>query len=89
MAFSDEVLRIVRAIPKGSALTYKAVAERAGHPRAFRAVGAVMKANYDPSVPCHRVIRSNGKPGEYNRGAEKKVELLRSEGYSIETKKRP
>ena len=83
MAFSDDVLRIVRAIPKGSALTYKAVAERAGRPRAFRAVGAVMKANYDPSVPCHRVIRSNGKPGEYNRGAEKKVELLRSEGFVI------
>ncbi len=74
-------MRIVRAIPKGSALTYKAVAERAGHPRAFRAVGAVMRANYDQSVPCHRVIKSDGKPGEYNRGAEKKVELLRSEGF--------
>jgi methylated-DNA-[protein]-cysteine S-methyltransferase len=83
MAFSDEVLRIVRAIPKGSTLTYKAVAERAGYPRAFRAVGAVMKANYDPSVPCHRVIRSNGAAGNYNRGAKKKVELLRSEGYQF------
>ena len=81
MAFSDEVLRIVRAIPKGSALTYKAVAERAGHSRAFRAVDAVMKVNYDPSVPCHRVIKSDGTAGNYNRGAEKKVELLESEGY--------
>ena len=81
MAFRDEVLSVVRAIPVGSALTYKAVAERAGHPRAFRAVGAVMKANYDPSVPCHRVIKSNGTAGNYNRGAEKKVELLRSEGF--------
>ncbi len=81
MAFRDEVLRIVRAIPRGSVLTYKAVAERAGSPKAFRAVGAVMKANYDPSVPCHRVIRSDGTAGEYNRGAEKKVELLRSEGF--------
>lgn len=83
MAFSDEVLRIVRAIPKGSALTYKAVAERAGSPKAFRAVGAVMKANYDPSVPCHRVVRSDGRAGEYNRGAEKKIELLRSEGFML------
>ena len=83
MAFRDEVLRIVRAIPKGSTLTYKAVAERAGYPRAFRAVGALMKANYDPSVPCHRVIKSNGTAGNYNRGAEKKIALLRAEGYRI------
>lgn len=81
MSFRDDVLRVVRKIPRGSALTYKAVAERAGSPKAFRAVGAIMKNNYDPSVPCHRVIRSDGTAGEYNCGAEKKVELLRAEGY--------
>ncbi len=81
MVFRDEVLRIVRAIPRGCTLSYKAVAARAGSPKAFRAVGALMKKNYDPSVPCHRVIRSDGTAGEYNRGAEKKIELLRAEGY--------
>lgn len=81
MAFLDNVLRVVRAIPRGSALTYKEVAVRAGNPKAFRAVGGIMKRNYDPSVPCHRVIRSDGLPGEYNRGAEKKIELLRAEGF--------
>ena len=40
-----------------------------------------MKANRDPSVPCHRVIRADGTPGEYNRGKEKKAELLKEEGY--------
>ena len=81
MAFRDDVLAVVRGIPKGAALSYKEVAERAGRPKAFRAVGAVMKANYDPSVPCHRVIKSDGTAGNYNRGAEKKVDLLRAEGY--------
>lgn len=40
-----------------------------------------MKNNYDPTVPCHRVIRSDGRAGEYNRGGEAaKRELLRKEG---------
>lgn len=57
------------------------VAERAGYPGAARAVGTVMKRNYDPSVPCHRVVRSDGRIGAYNRGGEEaKRELLRAEG---------
>jgi O-6-methylguanine DNA methyltransferase len=81
MLFKERVLAAVRAIPVGSVLTYKEVAVRAGSPGACRAVGSIMKNNYDPSVPCHRVIRSSGRIGEYNRGAEKKVALLRAEGY--------
>ncbi len=81
MAFKDEVMRVVRAIPRGSALTYKEVAAWAGSPGASRAVGTILKGNFDPAIPCHRVIRSDGKPGQYNRGAKKKVELLREEGY--------
>ena len=62
-------------------MTYAEVAQAAGSPRAFRAVGAVMKQNYDPAVPCHRVIRSDGTLGEYNRGGrEAKKRLLESEG---------
>jgi O-6-methylguanine DNA methyltransferase len=80
MAFRDEVLSVVRGIPCGTALTYKQVAERAGNPKAFRAVGSLMKANYDPLVPCHRVIRSDGTAGGYNKGAKKKIVLLRAEG---------
>lgn len=81
MAFKDRVLGVVKAIPRGSILSYVEVASQAGSPGAARAVGSIMKANYDPLVPCHRVIRSDGKLGEYNRGAEKKVELLQREGY--------
>lgn len=78
--FKEKVFDVVRKIPKGSVLTYKEVAEKAGHPRAFRAVGSVLKTNFDPKIPCHRVIRSDGKVGEYNRGRERKVTLLRKEG---------
>jgi O-6-methylguanine DNA methyltransferase len=79
--FREKVLAIVRKIPKGSVMTYGDVAREAGSPRAARAVGAVMKTNYDPTVPCHRVIRSNGIIGNYNRGGQrKKMALLRAEG---------
>jgi O6-methylguanine-DNA--protein-cysteine methyltransferase len=39
-----------------------------------------MKNNYDPTVPCHRVIRADGSLGGYNRGAARKCELLKAEG---------
>jgi methylated-DNA-[protein]-cysteine S-methyltransferase len=67
-SFSDKVRDIVRKIPKGKTMTYKEVAARAGNPKAARAVGAVMRTNYDPSIPCHRVIASDGSMGGYNRG---------------------
>jgi len=61
-------------------MTYKQVATKAGNPRAARAVGSIMRANYDPDIPCHRVIRSDGSIGGYNRGGSRQKErLLRSE----------
>ena len=82
--FADHVRDVVRQIPKGKTLPYVEVARRAGNPRAARAVGAIMKNNYDPSVPCHRVIRSDGKLGEYNRGGPaQKQALLKAEGVKI------
>ena len=68
VSFADKVRAVVRKIPEGKTLTYKQVAQRAGNSEAARAVGAVMRKNYDPTVPCHRVIRSDGKMGGYNRG---------------------
>lgn len=82
--FTEKVLDIVRNIPAGSVLTYKQVAGRAGSPAASRAVGTIMKNNYLPDVPCHRVIRTDGRVGEYNRGGEsKKLEKLKKEGYIV------
>jgi len=81
-SFKEKVLEIVKNIPKGSVMTYREVAKLAGSPRASRAVGTLMKNNYDESIPCHRVIRSDGKVGNYNRGGEKeKTKILKQEGY--------
>lgn len=71
----------MRQIPRGETRSYGEVAEAIGRPGAARAVGAVMKNNYDPGVPCHRVIRADGALGGYNRGGTKeKKRLLKREG---------
>jgi O-6-methylguanine DNA methyltransferase len=78
--FADNVREAVRQIPKGETRSYAEVARAIGHPGAARAVGTVMKNNYDPTVPCHRVIRSDGAIGDYNRGGPaKKRALLKAE----------
>ncbi len=80
-SFADKVRRVVAKIPKGKTMTYAEVARKAGVPGAARAVGSVMKGNYDPKVPCHRVIRTDGKIGDYNRGGPAaKLALLKKEG---------
>lgn len=79
--FALRVREAVRKIPRGQVLTYKQVAMLAGSPNASRAVGNLMKKNYDKKVPCHRVIRSDGKIGGYNGGEAKKIKLLREEGF--------
>src|SRR3989344_976719 len=59
---------VVKAIPAGQTLSYKEVATKAGNPGAARAVARIMSANYNPDIPCHRVIKSDGTLGGYNRG---------------------
>ncbi len=82
--FADLVRSAVRHIPKGQTRTYGEVATATGHAGAARAVGTIMRDNYDPTVPCHRVVRADGTIGEYNRGGPSmKVSILRSEGVSI------
>ena len=77
--FADKVFAVVRRIPKGTTMTYKDVAAAVGRPRAYRAVGNILNSNYDPEIPCHRVVRSDGSAGGYNRGAQLKAEILERE----------
>jgi O-6-methylguanine DNA methyltransferase len=77
--FKQKVLEVVRKISRGKTLSYKEVAKKAGLPKAFRAVGNILNKNYDPKIPCHRVIRSDGKVGGYNRGVRAKIKLLKKE----------
>jgi len=80
MNFAERVCAVVKKIPKGETLNYKEVATMAGSPLAFRAVGNILNKNSDTSIPCHRVIRSDGKAGGYNGGSRKKILLLKKEG---------
>lgn len=78
--FREKVYSVVKKIPKGETATYKEVAVLAGQPPRFaRAVGNILNKNFNPDIPCHRVIRSDGKIGGYNRGASKKRLLLKKE----------
>ncbi len=77
--FEQKVYEVVRKIPKGKTLTYMQVAKKAGNAKAYRAVGNILNKNYDKGIPCHRVVRSDGSAGGYNRGIERKVELLKRE----------
>lgn len=79
-SFKEKVFQVVSKIPKGKTLTYKQVAELAGNPKAYRAVGNILSRNFNPKIPCHRVIKSNGQPGGYNRGKDNKIKILRTEG---------
>ena len=79
-SFKNRVLDAVAKIPKGKTLSYKQVAQLAGSPRAYRAVGNIMNKNNNPNVPCHRVIKSDGTVGGYAHGTNRKREILKKEG---------
>lgn len=75
--FEKKVYWAVMSIPLGQVRTYKWVARQAGRPRAFRAVGQILKKNpYPLIVPCHRVIAADGKIGGYAWGKKRKQRLL-------------
>lgn len=80
--FQRRVVELCRQIPFGSSLTYGELAQRAGHPRAARAVGNCMRTNLVPLiVPCHRVVGSGGSMRGYSagEGIRMKLRLLEME----------
>ncbi len=82
--FDRAVLEKVKEIPRGRVVTYGEVARALGKPEAARGVGGVMARNRLPIVvPCHRVIRSDMRPGNYSHGEAMKIMLLRSEGVEF------
>ena len=82
---SEQVFKVVRKIPRGEFFTYKNVARLAGRPKAWRAVGNILNksASRQATIPCHRVIRSDGRIGGYRYGTKRKIALLREEGIII------
>lgn len=80
ISFTERVYAAVKKIPAGRVSTYKEVASALGVTGACRAVGNALNKNRSPSVPCHRVVKSDGLLGGFARGAQAKKRLLEREG---------
>lgn len=88
--FQRRVLTNLRRISYGETISYGQLARRVGSPKAARAIGTVMAANPLPLIiPCHRVIKANGAPGQFSApgGASTKKRMLNLEktGYPPST----
>jgi len=85
--FHQRCYQALLKVPAGKVTTYGELARAIGS-KASRAVGTAMANNQQLiTIPCHRVVRSNGEIGQYANGSKKKAELLKSEGVSIENGK--
>ena len=89
--FETKVYECIKHIPAGKVSTYKLVARTIGNPFAVRAVGTALKNNpYAPHIPCHRVVKSDGRLGGYlgsvqeeSIDVQKKIQLLKDEGVNV------
>ena len=84
-AFQQSVWQALSLIPKGKVTSYSAIAKYLGT-GAVRAVGTAVGKNPNaPEVPCHRVVRQDGKIGNYSggEGIPTKIKLLSEEGVLV------
>ena len=78
--FQNKVLNELKKIPYGQTMSYSDIADRIGHPKAYRAVGSANGKNRLPIIfPCHRVISNNGDLGGFSGGLSIKRKLLELE----------
>jgi len=75
-------MNTLKSFTKSETRNYKQVLEVVVHTNSYRAVGNILNKNYDDSLPCQRVVRSDGKTGGYNRGSEQKKQILEKERVS-------
>lgn len=75
--FQKSIWQELIKIPYGETRTYKEIAQKINNPKALRAVGtAIGKNPFFIIIPCHRVIRSDGKMGGFAYGLDVKEKLL-------------
>jgi methylated-DNA-[protein]-cysteine S-methyltransferase len=85
--FNQKVWDICKKIPNGRVSTYKEIGKAIGT-KGYRAVGTAFNKNpYAPIVPCHRVVNSDGKIGDFTTGKDRKARLLIKEGIIIKNEK--
>ncbi len=84
MILSTKVYKKLLQVPKGKVTTYGELAKAVGLKNGQRTVGAIMRNNPFPViVPCHRVVKSDGKIGGYVYGERVKSRMLANEGINV------
>ena len=84
MTLSTKVYKKLLQVPEGNVTTYSDLAKAVGLKNGQRVIGTIMKKNPFPViVPCHRVVKSNGKIGGYVYGERMKSQILAREGIKI------
>lgn len=88
MNLEHKVYKKLLYVPKGQITTYGDLAKAVGLKNGQRFVGTVMKKNpYPVIIPCHRVVKSDGKIGGYSYGEKVKLKMLEKEGIKIKNGK--
>ncbi len=88
MNLDKKIYKKLLQVPKGKITTYGELAKAVGMKNGQRAVGKIMNKNpYPVIVPCHRVVKSDGKVGGYAYGEEIKSNMLQKEGIEIKNGK--
>ncbi len=90
LSAAERILAAIRAIPRGETAAYGVVAQRAGLPGRARMVARLLSQNDDPTLPWHRVLRSDGRsafpPG--SQDCEEQLKRLRREGVRVDDRGR-
>ncbi len=85
MKLNTKIYRKLLQVPKGKVTTYSELANAVGLKNGQRIIGMIMKKNpYPVIVPCHRVVKADGKIGGYTYGEKVKSKMLSNEGIKIE-----
>ncbi len=88
MKLEEKVYKKLLEVPSGMVTTYGELAKSVGLKNGQRVIGRIMNKNpYPVIVPCHRVIKSDGKIGGYAWGEKIKTHMLSKEGVKIKNGK--
>ena len=84
MNLEQQVYKKLTEVPQGKVTTYGELAKAVGLKNGQRVIGQIMKKNpYPVIIPCHRVVKSDGKVGGYAYGDKIKTNMLKKEGLAI------
>ena len=79
------VYKKLTEVPEGMVTSYSELAKAVGLKNGQRVIGQIMKKNPHPVIiPCHRVVKADGKIGGFFYGDKVKTNMLKKEGIKIQ-----